>query len=264
MDVLTSQGRHRGSTPRGAALALLLALPALWPLLRPGFLVSDDGTFHVYRITALADAWAHGVLHPRLFPAFGFDYGQAVLNFYAPLAYWPGALMAALGIAPPSAAQLTIALGFLLAALAAYGYARYLWGPAGGVLAAVAFTYFPYHLADAYQRGAIPEFLAFIWLPLILWAYTAAFADGNASHWLGPVSDRARRGSVGDRPQLDMAILRADSHAAIAATAHENGRGCGDEGIVSEMSSPDPLIPAILRAEVGRGPLLWGAWPGPG
>ncbi len=160
-----------------SGLAILLALPACWPLLRSGFFVSDDGRFHVYRIAALAQAWQQGVLYPRLFPEFGFGYGQAVLNFYAPLSYFPGALLALLGLGPVAAAKLTIALGFLLASLAAFGFARYLWGPAGGILAAAAYTYFPYHLADAYQRGAIPEHFAFVWPPLILWAYTAAFRE---------------------------------------------------------------------------------------
>ncbi len=175
--------RETGEGKEGAALAkfyavwlaLLLTLPALWPLLRPGFFVSDDGRFHVYRIAALAEAWRHGVIFPRLFPEFGFGYGQAVLNFYAPLSYYPAALLALLGAGPTTAAELTIALGFLLAALAAYGYACSLWGPAGGVLAAIAYTYFPYHLADAYLRGALSEHFAFVWPPLILWAYTAAF-----------------------------------------------------------------------------------------
>ncbi len=66
-------------------------------------------------------------------------------------------------------------MGFVLAALAAYGFARSLWGPWGGLLAAVAYTYFPYHLADVYVRGALPEHMAFIWPPLILWALTAVF-----------------------------------------------------------------------------------------
>jgi hypothetical protein len=161
----------------GWLAALCLALPALWPLFGPGFLTTDDGRIHIYRIAALAGAWSQGVLHPRLFPELGFGYGQSVLNFYAPLTYWPGALLAVLGAGPVMAAKLTIALGFLLAAMAAYGYGRYLWGPAGGLLGAIAYTYFPYHLADAYQRGAIPEQFAFIWPPLILWAYAAAFRE---------------------------------------------------------------------------------------
>jgi len=159
----------------GKYVALLLALPALWPLVRPGFFVSDDGLFHVYRVAALADAWRHGVLYPRLFPEFGFGYGQAVLNFYAPLSYAPAALLALAGINPATAIELTIALGFLLAALAMYGFGRTIGGPAGGVLAAVAYTCFPYHLADAYVRGAVPEHFAFIFPPLILWGTTAVF-----------------------------------------------------------------------------------------
>ena len=168
-------GRRVKAVWAGGVLAVLLALPALWPLFRPGFFVSDDGRIHVYRVAALAQAWQQGVLHPRLFPEFGFGYGQAVLNFYAPLSYWPGALVAVLGIGPVAGVKVTIALAFVLSALSAYGYANYLWGPVAGVLAAVAYTYFPYHLADGYLRGAIPEHFAFIWPPLILWAYTAAF-----------------------------------------------------------------------------------------
>lgn len=158
-----------------AIAAAVLALPALVPLMHAGFFVSDDGLFHVYRIAALADAWRAGVLYPRLFPEFGFGYGQAVFNYYAPLAYAPGALLALVGVSPATAAQITIALGLVLASLAAFGFARTLWGPAAGLAAAAAYTYFPYHLADAYVRGALPEFFAFVWPPLILWAYAAAF-----------------------------------------------------------------------------------------
>lgn len=161
-------------------VALLLTLPALLPLLRPGFFVSDDGLFHVYRTAALAEAWQQGVLWPRLFPDFGFGYGQAVLNFYAPLSYVPGALLSAVGVNPAAAVQAVIALSFLLAAAAAFGYGNFLFGPAGGVLAAVVYTYTPYHLADAYLRGAAPEHAAFIFPPLILWATTAAFWPGRS------------------------------------------------------------------------------------
>ena len=177
-EAVTSRNRQTGYW----VVLLVMLMPAMLPLLRPGFFVSHDGRFHVYRIAALANAWQDGVLYPRLFPEFGFGYGQAVLNFYSPLSYYPGALLAALGLSPAAAAEITLALSFVLAALAAYGYARYLMAsdqpglaPAAGVLAAVVYTYTPYHLADAYVRGAIPEHVAFIFPPLILWAYTAAF-----------------------------------------------------------------------------------------
>ena len=169
---------HRSPFPY-LALTLLLVLPALLPLLRAGFFVSDDGLFHIYRTAALARAWQDGVLWPRLFPEFGFGYGQAVLNFYAPLSYVPAALLSLLGVTPAGAVKLVIAFSTLAAALAAFGYGRHLFGNAGGLLAALVYTYAPYHLADAYLRGAVPEHAAFIFPPLILWAYSAAFRRAN-------------------------------------------------------------------------------------
>jgi len=177
------QAIWRWSRSHGPDLLIVgLVLPALWPLALSGFFVSDDGRFHVYRLAALANAWRQGVLWPRLFPEFGFGYGQAVLHFYSPASYWPGALLTVLGLAPATAAELTIALGFIGAALAMGAWIRRLWGPTAGVVAAVLYTYFPYHLADAYGRGAIPEHMAFIFPPLILWAYTAAFGFDRRPH----------------------------------------------------------------------------------
>jgi hypothetical protein len=164
-------------------LVLLLVIPALLPLLRSGFFVSDDGRFHVYRVAALTQAWQEGVLYPRLFPEFGFGYGQAVLNFYAPLSYALASVLSVLGMVPAAAVEWLIAFSTLAAALAAFGYGRHLFGDAGGVLAAVVYTYAPYHLADAYLRGAVPEYVAFVFPPLILWAYSAAFRSPDA--WPG-------------------------------------------------------------------------------
>jgi hypothetical protein len=158
---------------------LLLLMPVLAPLLRPGFFTTIDGRFHVYRVAGLAKAWQQGVLHPRLFPDFGFGYGQAVLSFYPPLSYWPGSALALVGLAPAATMQVTVGLGFVAAALAAFQYVRCLWGPWAGLLAGVVYTYFPYHLADAYGRGAFPEHFAFVFPPLILWAFTLTFRDEN-------------------------------------------------------------------------------------
>jgi hypothetical protein len=199
---------------RGWALAVLVALPALAPLLRQGFWASDDGRFHVYRLAALAAAWGQGVLHPRLFPQFGFGYGQAVLNFYSPAGYWPGALLSWLGFSPAAAAEITIAIGFLLAALAVFGCAQALWGAWAGLAAAAVYTYFPYHLADAYLRGALPEHLAFIFPPLIFWAYAAAFERETAG------ADHRPAGLVPSPAAIPPLLAASLALAALALVHH--------------------------------------------
>jgi hypothetical protein len=237
----------------GLLLALLLTLPALLPLLRGGFFVSDDGLFHLYRTAALAEAWQQGVLWPRLFPDFGFGYGQAVLNFYAPLSYAPAALLSVLGVNPATAVQVVIGLSFLLAAAAAYGYGNFLFGPAGGVLAAVVYTYTPYHLADAYLRGAVPEHAAFIFPPLILWTFTAAFWSGRWRSGGG-----LRYGASGG----------ADSTHETAADHRSPGFDTLDVSALMPIVRPQPATqPARRHPPVPNSPLtplLWGslAWAG--
>jgi hypothetical protein len=46
--------------------------------------------------------------------------------------------------------------------------ARHLWGTPSGLLSAGLYTYAPYHLIDAFVRGAYSELAAFVWFPLIV------------------------------------------------------------------------------------------------
>ncbi|MEZ4767820.1 MAG: 6-pyruvoyl-tetrahydropterin synthase-related protein [Caldilineales bacterium] len=232
-------------------LTLLLVLPALLPLLRAGFFVSDDGLFHVYRTAALARAWGDGVLWPRLFPEFGFGYGQAVLNFYAPLSYGPAAALTVAGIDPAGAVKIMIAFSTLAAALAAFGYGRHLFGSAAGVLAALVYTYAPYHLADAYLRGAVPEHAAFVFPPLILWAYSAAFRRDNpwppllwgTLAWAGLVLTH-------NLTALMMAPVAVTQLLVLAGTSHRWRRLAGAAGSVALAAAITAVfwLPALAES----------------
>ena len=149
--------------------ALALTLPATFPLLRGGYFNSDDGWIHLYRLAALDRALHSGVLFPRWFPDFAFGYGYPVLNFYSPLGYYLAEVWHWLGADYVLAMKLTFAAGFVLAAWAMICFATEVIGPAGAGVAAIAYTYAPYHLADAYLRGALAEHLAFVWFPFLLW-----------------------------------------------------------------------------------------------
>ncbi len=75
----------------------LLSLPASLPLLRGGYLLSHDGLFHLYRLAGLDRALHQGAIYPRWFPDFAYGYGQPVLNYYSPLAYYVGEILHLLG-----------------------------------------------------------------------------------------------------------------------------------------------------------------------
>ncbi|HUS71282.1 MAG TPA: 6-pyruvoyl-tetrahydropterin synthase-related protein [Anaerolineae bacterium] len=149
---------------------LLLAVPAVLPLFQSGYLDSHDGLFHLYRLQALDGAFQAGVFYPRWFPQLAFGYGHPVLNYYSPLTYYVAQFFHLLGPGYLLSVKLTFAAGFMLSGVFVYLYAREVLGRFPGLIAAGVYTYFPYHLADTYLRGALAEAFAFVFLPLCLWA----------------------------------------------------------------------------------------------
>ncbi len=170
---------------------VLLVLPALVPLARAGFFGSHDGIFHVYRLAALEQAVRAGVLYPRWFPDFAFGYGHPVLNFYGPLSYYWGLPFLLLGADLILATKLLFATGLIASALAMYAFVRLYFDPFPSMVAAVLYAYLPYHLIDLYVRGAVAEFLAFVWFPLLLLAFHRLVTEAKTSRilpWLALVA----------------------------------------------------------------------------
>ncbi len=160
----------------GAAVVMFI-LTAVWP-------DTPDGWFHLQRVRALSDALRWGVMYPRWFPDFAFGYGYPVLNFYAPAFYYGPALLHLLGVEVISAVRGVLVLGYGLSGLTAYMAARRFFSPWGAGAAAVLYLMYPYHLYDLFVRGAYPEFFAFIWPPLLLWAAHRLHVHGRLSDTL--------------------------------------------------------------------------------
>lgn len=166
------------STMFFALLVLLSTLPAMWPFLaNTGYWVSHDGLFHLYRLLSLEEAWQQGYVYPRTFPDFAFGYGFAVLNFYGPLTYYVALIIKIVGFSPVGAMKATFALSYPLSALAMWWLVRDVWRQReggyeewAGLVAAIVYTYVPYHVADVQLRGALAESWAFVWWPLLFWA----------------------------------------------------------------------------------------------
>ncbi len=151
-------------------VALLLTAPALRPLWQPGLQQTDDGVHHLFRLFNLDLAIRAGYWGARWLADEGFGYGFPVFNFYAPLTYYAGLVLHWLGAGFVTTLEWTLAAGLLLAVVAMFFFARELVGPWGAALAAVAYTWAPYHIADTWTRAALAEQWAFVWIPLLLLA----------------------------------------------------------------------------------------------
>ena len=150
-----------------ATICLLAGTALFWGL--TPWPATPDGWLHLQRVRALAEALQAGVIYPRWFPDFSFGYGYPVLNYYAPAFYYPPALLVALGLDVTQAARITLSVVYAVSAVGMYALLR-LWVRAVPALVGVVlFLTFPYRLYDLFVRGALPEFVAFLWLPLIAW-----------------------------------------------------------------------------------------------
>ena len=157
------------------ALAGLLVLPACWPLLLPGFLVTDDGLDHVIRAWALGERLAAGDLLPRWIPELGLGHGYPLFAVYAPGIYYPWVALRWLTGGYLGATEvLTGGLLFVLGA-GAYCFAARWHGRRGGVLACVATVYAPYALFDAESRMSLPELAVLAGIPWLLLASDRLF-----------------------------------------------------------------------------------------
>jgi hypothetical protein len=150
-------------------VTILITVPTLLPLTQKGFYPTQD-FIYVARIYEMKRALDDGHFPVRWVP--DFRYGEPLYNFYAPLPYYSAAFLKYFfdlfgGVSYLVVTKITVGLGIVLSALAMFWFGRLLSNNWGGLLAAILYTYAPYHSVDVYVRGALSESWALIFFPLI-------------------------------------------------------------------------------------------------
>ncbi len=163
----------------GWVLVLLLTLPALHPLLRAELPRGGDTGLHLYRLVELDHCLRQGLLFPRWMPDLVYGYGYPLFNFYAPLSTYLTETLHLLGLALVPALRVGFILCLLGSGLAMYLFAREVFGERAGLIAAVAYVYAPYLLYNHYVRGSLSDALAFVWFPLVFWAFRRLALKGE-------------------------------------------------------------------------------------
>ena len=162
-------------------LVLILSWFAVVPLFQPGFFSMHDDT-QVARVFEMTKALKDGQFPVRFVQDLGYGYGYPLFNFYAPLPYYFSAFLTLLGINVLTATKLMFLVGILLSGFFMYQLGRLVWGELGGILAAIFYLYAPYHALDIYVRGAVGEFWAMAFLPLVFWKF-ASFRKREKRNW---------------------------------------------------------------------------------
>jgi len=152
-------------------LALGLTIFAAAPFLLPGyFWGANDARHHVYFLFEYDRLVQDGIWWPRWSPDFAFGYGYPFFNIYGPFSHFLGELFHHfLGFGFTDAVEAVFVISIAASAGAMYAFVRSWLGRPAALLAALAYTYAPYHLLNLYVRANLAESMAFVWLPLVLW-----------------------------------------------------------------------------------------------
>lgn len=150
----------------GLIFVIVLSFFSILPFFHSGFFSMHDDT-QVVRVYEMAKALRDGQFPVRWVADLGYGYGYPIFNFYSPLPYYLGGFLNLIGLDALLATKLMMGLGILLSGIFMYFLAKEFWGEIGGVVAGLFYTYAPYHALDIYVRGAVGEFWAMAFLPLM-------------------------------------------------------------------------------------------------
>lgn len=162
------------------ALTLLLTVFAWAALLSPGyFFKAHDARHSVFFLVEFDAAIRDGAWWPRWTMDQALGYGYPLWIFYSPLSYYVAEAFHLLGLGFTAAVKATYVVGFLGAAVGMFAMVRRWWGRGAALVAALVYTYAPYHLVDIYVRSALAEFMAFVWFPWAVLAFDLLIVTGR-------------------------------------------------------------------------------------
>lgn len=160
----------------GFIIVLCLSFFAIRPLFVRGYFPMHDDT-QVSRVIVMAKALKEGQFPVRWVSDLGYGYGYPIYNFYAPLPYYVGGLIHLMGVDSIVATKCMFGIGALLAAVSMYLLLFPTVGFVGSIAGAILFMYAPYHASQIYVRGAVGEYWAIAFVPLIIMGMIRAMKD---------------------------------------------------------------------------------------
>ena len=161
---------------------IILILPAYSKLLKPGFFPMQDD-LQAFRVYEMDKCFTDLQIPCRWVPDAGYQYGYPQFNYYPPLPYYLGAGLHRIGFQYIDSVKILFILGYIFSAITLYVLVKTIskdkWA---GVIAALVYTYIPYKAVEVYVRGALSEFWAQIFFPLILWAIYKVIKSGKTKY----------------------------------------------------------------------------------
>jgi hypothetical protein len=150
-------------------ILVVLVIPSFFSLLRPGFYPMHDD-LQAFRVHQMDKCIQDLQIPCRWVPDMGYQYGYPQYNYYPPSIYYLAEAFHLLGFQFIDTIKIVVALGFILSAVFMYLFLKSWLGAWPGFVGAILYTYIPYKAVNVYVRGALNEFWAAVFFPLLFWS----------------------------------------------------------------------------------------------
>lgn len=165
-------------------LTFILIIPAFSFLLKSGYWNMHDD-MQMIRQLEMEKCLEDGQIPCRWTPDLGFGYGYPLFNFYPPMPYIVGQFYRILGFSFVNSVKATAITQIISSAASIYLLSFSIFGPIGGFISALFYTYAPYHALNIYVRGAMNEAWAAVFFPLIFYFSRKLILEKKNKYLLG-------------------------------------------------------------------------------
>lgn len=145
-------------------IGLLVAIPFLWMQIRP----TDDGWLHLIRLIGLDKSIEQGYFPFLVFPYICRNFGYSMTAFYPPIVAYVPYILGLISNSFAIGLKLFATSTIILSGIFMYNLVNEVTKKKGiSFLAAIIYMVFPYRLEVIFNRFAIGEFTAFVFMPLV-------------------------------------------------------------------------------------------------
>ncbi len=155
-----------------------LALTASIPCFVDYNIMGADMMYHILRIEALTDSIRNGELPVRISSYWLCGHGYAGSLFYCDTFLALPALLRIIGFSPESAYSLfMVSINLVTAVIAYISFSGIFRNRSIGVFGCTLYTLAPYRVYNMYNRAAVGEVTAMIFLPLLVWGFYRIYTE---------------------------------------------------------------------------------------
>ena len=145
-------------------IGILVSIPFLWVQIY----LSDDGKFHLLRLIGLDNAMEYGSFPFLVFPFFCKNWGYSMMTFYPPLVTYIPYILGLISGAFTTGLKLFAGLTVIFSGIFMYNLVNEITKKKGiALFSAILYMIFPYRFECLFNRYAIGEFTAFVFIPTV-------------------------------------------------------------------------------------------------